>query len=74
MKILSSHSVVFSKTIFSADNIPFLISFLEEPEEILQESTISLLSVIANSDSNLAMKITSYKTEITSYKTVPVSK
>ena len=66
MKILASHSLIFSKKIFSGDNISFLISFLEEPEEILQDSTISLLSVIASSDSSLAMKIISDKT-------VPVS-
>lgn len=62
MKILASHSLNFSKKIFSGDDISFLISFLEEPQELLQDSTISLLSVIASSDASLANKIISNKT------------
>jgi hypothetical protein len=62
MKILASHSTSFSKKIFSGDDMSFLISFLEEPQEILQDSTIQLLSVIAGSDSSLASNIISNKT------------
>jgi hypothetical protein len=62
MKILASNSVIFSKKIFAGDDITFLISFLEESEEILQESTVSLLSVIAASEESLAMKIISNNT------------